>query len=78
MQQLSVIVVSQGGSIKSVRIHAELKDEDLGYEYVSHLSCEPGTLVEIWPIDLYTDIGDLTPGREPMRFEEGPLGWLKA
>jgi hypothetical protein len=61
MTQLTVIVVLYEGLIESTRIHQGIKDEALVLDYLSHLhDVVDDTRVEMWPIDLYSDIGDLS------------------
>ena len=77
MQQLSVIVTLANGQVESIRTHTGLKDEALARQYVELLELAPvGLRVEIWPIDLYSDLGDATPDHQVWRFELAESGWV--
>ena len=78
MTQLTTIITIVNGRIESVRVHQGLKDEDLVLDYLSHLHDVPeGLCVEMWPIDLYSDLGDCTEGHPVWRHRRTAGAWVR-
>jgi hypothetical protein len=76
MVEQTSIVLLVDGRVQSVRTHVGLKDWPAQEEYLAGLElAEPGTQVEMWPQAVYSDIGDVPPGRSPTRWRLGPEGW---
>jgi hypothetical protein len=78
MQQITVIVERVRGQVRSVRVHVGLKSAALVRNYLECLElAQPGLCVEMWPIELYSDIGDVPAGRAPVRRRLTEAGWRR-
>ena len=76
LTKLTSIVTIVAGEVQSVRAHAGFKSDDVARNYLECLElAEVGLCVEMWPIELYSDVGDVPADQQVRRFRLTDVGW---
>jgi hypothetical protein len=78
VQFTAIALQSPSGEILSVRAHAVHMSAEGIEAYLGGYACPPsGTCVSMWPIDLYSDIGDVSDWAAVRRYRLDGQTWTE-